>query len=225
MSLVLPDLPGRSVSLTKTPAWSTTVKRCASGRERRAERWAYPQWTFRLAFEVVRDRPFAATPSQPITDWQGDAITDGAGGDILDGSGVPQDELQQLWELFNLAEGQSGAWLFLDPTDSQVTDGPVGVGDGVSAIVQLQRALRDWTEPVLAPFDVVLFDNGAPAGAFSLGPDGQVVFASPPAAGHALTWSGGFYYLCRFQEDALSLDQIVGQLWAGKTLSFVTVRP
>ncbi len=225
MSLILPSLPGQALTVTKAPSWSALVRRSASGRERRSQLWAYPLWTFSLAFEVVRDRPGVVLAAQPIIDGQGQAITDGAGGDIFDGSGQAQDELQQLWELFNLVQGQAGTWLFLDPTDNQVISGPVGTGDGVTTQFQLQRTVDDWIEPVLAPFAVTLFDDGAPATGWSLGEDGQVVFAAPPASGHVLTWSGQFYFLCRFLGDGLSLSQIVSQLWAGKTVRFVTVRP
>ena len=225
MILALPNLPGQSPVVSKTPLWSTLVKRAASGRERRTERWAYPLWRFTLGFEVIRDGGALQQPPTPITDGAGGAITDGQGGDILDGVGVARDELAQLWELFNLAQGQAGTWLYLDPSDNQVTAGPIGVGDGMTTAFQLSRTLDGWTEPVLAAFDVAVFDNGAPAADFALGPNGAITFAVPPAAGHLLTWSGGFQFVCRFENDALGLEHILARLWAGKSLAFTTVRP
>ena len=225
MSLSFPQLPGQTPVVVKTPTWATAVKRAASGRERRTERWAYPAWTFELSYEVIRDRPNTFVPPSPITDGQGGAITDGLGGDILDGPGAALDEASQLWELFNAAQGRTQTWLYLDPTDNQVTDGPIGVGDGATTTFQMARAANSWIEPVLAPFNVSVFDDGAPAADFGLGQNGQITFAAPPAAGHQLTWSGQFYFICRFQADDLSLDQIIPQLWAGKKLAFTTVRP
>ena len=32
---------------------------------------------------------------------------------------------------------------------------------------------------------------------------GVVTFSTPPAVGAVLTWTGSFYYLCRFSEDTL----------------------
>ena len=225
MTLALPSLPGLTPVVSKTPVWSTAVKRAASGRERRTESWAYPLWRFKLSYEVIRDEPGVYLPSAAITDGAGDAITDGQGGDILDGPGVPLDEQAQLWELFNQVQGQAGTWLYLDPTDNQVIAGSVGVGDGATTQFQLSRQIETWIEPVLAPFNVTVFDDSAPRSDAALGADGQITFAAPPAAGHVLTWSGGFSFICRFESDALSLERILARLWSGKSLSFTTVRP
>jgi len=225
MILTLPNLPGLTPLVRKAPVWSTAVKRCASGRERRTERWAYPLWRFKLSYEVIRDEPDVYLPAAPITDGAGAAITDGQGGDTFDGPGVALDEHAQLWELFNQVQGQAGTWLYLDPTDNQVIAGSVGVGDGATTQFQLSRQIETWIEPVLAPFNVTVFDDSAPRSDAALGADGQITFAAPPAAGHVLTWSGGFSFLCRFETDTLGLEQILARLWSGKSVSFTTVRP
>jgi hypothetical protein len=53
---------------------------------------------------------------------------------------------------------------------------------------------------------------------------GVVTFAAPPAAGHTLQWFGYFYFGCRFLQDDLGFEQIVQQLWAGKSLKFTSIR-
>ena len=194
---VLPYLPGQSVAVTKAPKWSTEVVRTASGRERRTAYWPSPLWQFELQYEVIRHRPLT-------------------------------DELAILWEIFNVLQGQYGTFLFVDPTDCQVpsaTPASFGTGDGSTKTFQLQRQLGSFTEPVYAVYQPTLFDNGSPAGAYTQEPNGQVVFDAAPAAGHALTWSGYFYFGCRFLEDALSFEQLVSQLWSGKSLKFTSLRP
>ena len=219
---VLPYLPGQEVSVSKAPRWSTQVIRAASGRERRTAYWNYPLWQFELSYGVIRHRPTQA-------------------------------ELFAMWEFFNVLQGQFAPFLFVDPTDCQVPtsalldtagapildtsgapllDGsgaPVGetfgVGDGATTTFQLIRAINSFTEPVYAVYSPTVLDNGSPAGAYTLEPNGQIVFAAAPAAGHALTWSGYFYFGCRFLEDALSFEQLVSQLWSGKSLKFTSLRP
>ena len=135
------------------------------------------------------------------------------------------DELAILWEFFNVAQGQFLPWLFVDPTDNQVASQQFAIGDGAGATFQLTRAIRSWSEPVYAAYAPAITVAGAPAGAFTQVPNGAVTFASPPPAGAPLVWSGGFYFGCRFSQDDLSFEQIVAQLWSGKSLKFVSVRP
>jgi uncharacterized protein (TIGR02217 family) len=134
------------------------------------------------------------------------------------------DELATLWEIFNVSQGQYGAFLFVDPTDCQVSGASFGTGDGSTKTFQLQRQLGGFTEPVYAVFDPTVLESGSPAGAYTLEPNGQIVFDAAPAEGVALTWSGYFYFGCRFLEDALTAEQITAQLWSGKSLKFTSLR-
>ncbi len=135
------------------------------------------------------------------------------------------DELAALWEFFNTVQGQYGPWLFVDPSDNQVSGQAFATGDGATSAFQLTRAIRSWSEPVYAVWQPVITIAGAPTTAFTLIPNGAVQFTSPPAAGAALAWSGYFYFGCRFTQDDLSFEQIVSQLWSGKSLKFTSVRP
>ena len=191
---VLPFLPGQSVTVTKSPKWSTQVVRTASGRERRTAYWPSPLWQFELSYEVIRHRPTT-------------------------------DELAVLWEFFNAMQGQYGTFLFVDPTDCQVAGAGFGTGDGSTKTFQFQRQLNSFSEPVYAVYSPTVLESGAHAGANTLEPNGQIVFAAAPASGVTLTWSGYFYFGCRFLDDELSFEQIVAQLWSGKSLKFTSLRP
>ena len=217
---VLPFLPGQDIAVSKAPQWSTGVIRTASGRERRTAYWSYPLWKFELNYGVIRHRP-----SQP--------------------------ELAAMWEFFNAMQGQFGPWLFVDPTDCQlptslildssgqpitdssgafITDGSstpasyaFATGDGSTTSFQLTRLINSFAEPVYSVFEPAIFDNGALAGAHTVA-NGKVTFSVAPAAGHALSWFGYFYFGCRFLQDDLSFEQIVRQLWSGKSLKFTSLR-
>jgi uncharacterized protein (TIGR02217 family) len=137
-----------------------------------------------------------------------------------------QGELFTLWEFFNVAQGQRGVWLFVDPSDCQIASGsPVqfAIGDGTTTSFQLSRSINSFTEPVFAAYAPTILDNGAAAGAHTVA-NGAVTFSTPPAGGHALSWYGYFYFGCAFGEDGLTFEQIVSQLWSSKSLKFSSIR-
>lgn len=194
---VLPWLPGRSPKVTKAPMWSTEVIRTASGRERRTSYWPSPLWQFEHSYGVLQQAP-------------------------------SEEDLALLWEFFNVAQGQFGPFLFVDPTDCQVpasSPAAFGTGDGSTLSFQLLRQINSFSEAVYGVYGPTILDNGSAAGAYTIGPNGVVTFATAPAAGHALTWSGYFYFGCRFLQDDLSFDRVVNTLWTGKSLKFTSLRP
>ncbi len=133
------------------------------------------------------------------------------------------DEIHGIWELFNTVQGQFGTFLFLDQNDYLVTREGLGVGDGSNRTWQLNRAIRYWTEPLLCPFGVLVYVDGASVG-FTLGVGGVVTLSAPPASGAVVSWSGGFFYPCRFTQDDLTLKAIAAQLWSNDGLKFCSVR-
>ena len=193
---VFPYLPGQNIDVTKTPMWSTEVIKSASGRRRSTRYYPYPLWQFDVSYEVLRK---TGAPSNPTTD-----------------------ELMKMWEFFNLQAGQSGTFLMVDPTDCVIpSSAPAafGTGDGVTQVFQLQRQINSWSEPVYDVYQPVIYDNGTVTGStLAYSPNGVVTFGTAPAAGHALTWSGYFYFGCCFLQDDLSFIQIVQALWNGKGL-------
>ena len=192
---VLPFLPGQTPEVTKAPTWSTKVKRAASGRERRTAFWPYPLWTFELKYELIRHKPTAA-------------------------------ELFAMWEFFNVQQGQFLTWLFVDPSDNQVAASSpqtFGVGDGATTAFQLTRSINSFVEPVFAAYAPTVKVAGAATSAYSLS-GGAITFASAPASGAVLTWSGYFYVGCLFLLDVLSFSQFVNLLLSCSRLKFSSVR-
>jgi hypothetical protein len=55
-------------------------------------------------------------------------------------------------------------------------------------------------------------------------PNGIVTFATAPAASSKLTWTGGFYFRCRFEEDEWAdLQEFLYQHWEMSSLKFRSV--
>jgi uncharacterized protein (TIGR02217 family) len=137
-------------------------------------------------------------------------------------------ELQTLMGFVNSLLGGTGLFLYPDPTDflappaGSSTQG-FGVGDGVSPTFQLVRSWGGFTEPVFFPNVITqIAVGGVPTAAYTLGNYGQVTFTTAPALGAALTWSGTFYWGCRFDEDLTELSQFMQTLWDCKALKFST---
>ena len=103
-----------------------------------------------------------------------------------------------------------------------------GTGDGATTAFQFKRSINSWVEPVYATYGASVYVNGtlkAPGVDYSIGAGGVITFTSAPAAAAALTWSGNFYYLCRFDQDDLTLKQIMSALWQGDGLKFTSLIP
>ncbi len=199
---VLPHLPGQAIAVSKAPKWSTQVIQSASGRRRATSYWPYPLWQFELQYGALR-KP-AAVPN------------------------LAADELVDLWEFFNAQAGQFGAWLFVDVTDCQVpftSPAAFGTGDGATTSFQLGRYLNSVFEPCYGVYQPIILDNGSPTtSALTFSANGVVTFGTAPAAGHALTWFGYFYFGCAFAQDDLTAEQFTSLLWTGKSLKFASLR-
>lgn len=192
-----PSLIGQGFIAEKTPVWKTRIAEAQTGRERRNRLWSYPRWRFRISYDVLR-----LTTTSP--------------------------DLSTLWAFFNRMAGRAAEWAYLDPTDNAVTNQAFGVGDGTTRAFQLLRTVNAggflFTEPVRAvDGSPTCFAGGSPASA-SADDNGVVTFATAPASGAVLSWTGTFLYHVRFDQDELSATQMMQQLWSQSGLSFVTVK-
>ena len=195
---VFPTLPGLAWNVMRRPRWSTVAKQSVSGREFRAAQFSYPIWEYELSYEVLRGS-----------------------------SALP--EVQQLIAFFNARSGSYDTFLYTDPDDKSVTAQQFGVGDGSNKVFQLVRAYGGYIEPV---YDV----NGAPSiyvnGAlktlttdYTISSTGLVTFVTAPGVSMPVTWTGNFYWRCRFLQDEAEFNQFLYQLWELKRLTFKTVKP
>ena len=195
---VFPVLPGQGFLQSKKQVWQSTVKRAYSGREIVVGNYSYPRWEWTVGWEVARNTG---------------AYT----------------ELQTLYGFFGSRGGAALPFYYWDPDDNSVTGQGFGTGDGSTTVFQLYRTVGQGTiynylEPVLVLRNTpTLYVNGSPA-SFSLGYNGVVTFASAPANGAALTWTGSYLFLCRFIDDTLDPAQMFQGYWSVGKLSFKSVK-
>lgn len=192
---VFPTLPGLAWGIQKSPKWVTMVAESASGRQYTLSKRLYPQWHFRLPFEFLR----AGAPA----DWQ------------------------TLVGFINARRGRYDDFLYLDARDNAVSGQGFGTGDGVTRAFQLVRSLGGFAEPVGAvnTGTAVIAVAGVTTAVTFDASQSIVTFAAPPAFGAALTWSGQFYFRCRFLQDEIGFEQFLQDLWTAKSVEFQTFRP
>jgi uncharacterized protein (TIGR02217 family) len=189
---VFPTLAGVSWPVKRTPMWSTIAETSVSGRNSRSRRWSYPRYQIELPYEFLR---------------------------------ADVGELDSLMGFFNQVGGSADLWQFTDPDDGTATDAPFGTGDGTTVAFQLARTKGGFSEPVFAPTGTVAIKAaGTPVSGsgFTVGTTGLITFNAAPANGAALTWSGAFNWLCRFNTDTTTFEKFMKNLWDNQSIVFTT---
>jgi uncharacterized protein (TIGR02217 family) len=176
--------------------WKTLVQEATSGKEARAALMSYPGWGWSLSYSKLDAGTLA--------------------------------ELQTLVGFFNARQGRFDTFLYTDPDDNSVTDQSFGTGNGAATQFQLVRAFGGFVEPVR---DVNTLTNIKKAGVtqnnpadYTISATGLVTFTSAPANGAALTWTGTYYWRCRFLKDSSDFTAFVKQLYENKKVEFVFVK-
>jgi hypothetical protein len=185
--------------IKKTPSFKTIVQTPANNRgENRISLTPYPIWFYELDFSYLKG------------DMQAMASA-----------------LQNLVGFFGYVQGQASDWLFEDPFDKTVTNAQFGVGDGTTTTFQLTRSVGLLTDIVQNLASIpALFSNGVAiaTSAYTVSTTGVIQFTSAPAAGALLTWSGSFWFRCRFLDDEWTdLQEFLFQLWEQKSVKFKSV--
>lgn len=189
---VFPLLPGIAYPRPRAARWDTVKQDALSGKRTRYPLWTFPVYEYELTFSYLRS----------------DANTA---------------EWQALLGFINSVQGAAQLWAYSDPDDNSVSAQPFGSGDGVSTSFQLVRTIGGFTEPVfLVKGSPVVKVAGVTVTPASISPYGAVNFASPPAGGAALSWSGSYYWPCRFDEDLTSFSKFLVAIYELKSLKFST---
>jgi uncharacterized protein (TIGR02217 family) len=195
------NLPGLMFSSSRMPCWKTGYQEALSGKASAISYQQYPVYEWAFSYELLRHD-------------------------------LTLSELKTLMGFFNSMRGRFGSFLFLDKLFNSVTEEPFGTGDGSKTGFQLTAAFQNAGGVGIA--EIIQNLNGAPVikdngvvktltTHYTIGPTGIITFLSAPAAGHALTWSGSFYYRCRFKNDEQDFSEFLSRFWETKTLKFRSV--
>lgn len=183
--------PGLQFGNVKKPTFSTNVQRSVSGREVRLGLMAYPLWELSFAFEFLRNY-------------------------------TTFNEFKSLVGFWLQRRGALDSFLYSDPDDNSTTDFQFGTGTGTQTKFQLMRSFGGFIEPVQ---NVNLLTNikraGVVTAAYTIDANGLVTFTNPPPAGQAITWTGSYYWRCRFLDDSIEPSQFMKDLWELKKLQIL----
>lgn len=190
----------KETNVHRTPVFAALRHTSVSGREVRAALMSYPLRRFDLNFNVIQDESV-------------------------------QNVYKTLEGFFLQQQGSLTAFLYTDPGDYSVTDQNFGTGDGVTAAFQLARTFgangATFAEPVMNVNAITAIKDGAStipqgagAGKYTVSASGVVTFGTIPTAGHALTWTGTYYYKVRFDDDLADFEHFAKQLWRWSKCSF-----
>ncbi len=191
-NVLFPTLPGITFEGMKAPELNTQVQRSVNLSELRASFTSTPVWNFGLQCEMLRDE--AAYP-----------------------------ELHTLAGFFLARFGKWDSWLYADPMDKTATAENFGTGDGTTTAFQLRRTWGAFGEPChnVAAAPSIYKAGVLQASGYTINSTGLVTFAVAPTAGQALTWSGMYYFRCRFKEDVQEYEQFLSRMWQQGRIEFV----
>lgn len=134
-------------------------------------------------------------------------------------------DLATLSGFFRARKGRLDDFLFDDRDDNTATAELFGVGNGTTTAFQLARSSGGFAEPVYAPVGTpTVYVAGTPTG-ITLGANGLVTFASPPANGALLTWTGTYRWRVAFTKDEQEYEEFMRQLYVAKQVEFETFHP
>ena len=139
---------------------------------------------------------------------------------------LSQADYANLVGFFNQQGGPATPFYLSVDNDNAVTAQGFGTGDGTTKTFQLIKSNGAyWTEPVAGVNGTpTIYVAGTATAPSSISPSGLVTFSSAPASGAALTWTGQYYYLVRFKDDHIEIEQSMSQIYEATTLTLRAVR-
>lgn len=134
-------------------------------------------------------------------------------------------EWQTLMGFVNNLGGPFDDFLFEDPDDRSASAQLFATGNGTQTVFQLARLLGGFLEPVYGPLGTPAITVNGGAATPTVSALGAVTFASPPASGALLRWSGSFAWRCRFESDGLEFTKNFSTFYECRRVQFITTKP
>ncbi|HUK60241.1 MAG TPA: DUF2460 domain-containing protein [Stellaceae bacterium] len=232
---LFPTLPGLEYPVQRAPVAASLRQKAISGRETFQPLWAAPLYKYEVSFALLRaDESFA--------EWQ---LLQGFWNSVMFAPGGvfrfddPNDDSVAA-ELFATGDGATTSFQlarslggFIEPVlgptlAPSVPRATLDYGNCTSAPTQTLD-YGNCTSPPTAELDegfcasLQIFAAGLLAD-WTLGDGGIVTIAPAPQAGAALTWTGAYTWLCRFDGDTLEFSNFMYLFWELKKCSFTTIR-
>ena len=197
---IFPTLPGEKMAFEMAPLFDTRIQKSESGKEISIAKQAYPRWEFTLNWDIIRQNVNVATYT----------------------------ELRTLVGHFLKARGSWDDWLYAHPEDNSVVVAQaIGAGSGVAGqTFQLVRDYGGFVEPVQNVNGAIVLKVGGVtqtvATNYTVSALGIVTSVTAFTNAAAVTWTGSFYYRCRFTEDQVRFARFMNNFWEVRQLKFIS---
>lgn len=132
-------------------------------------------------------------------------------------------ELKELAGFYLQCKGSAETFYFIDPYDFEVTNQTIGLGNGTTKSFQMIRDFGGFIDLIQAPINYTIYINGVSTTAYTIS-KGIITFNTAPTVGAKISWSGKFYFPCRFKADELEFNNFMLNLWEAKKVEFVSVK-
>lgn len=190
---------GLTYPVKRSPLWNNLHQVSASGKDNPIQLYSYPRWKWEIDFSFLR----TAAAFAP-TEWQ------------------------YLVGFYNAVGGSARSWLWNDVDDTTVTDQSFGTGNGSTTQFALVRTLGGFIEPVFSPVGApTIKKNGvtlATPADYSIGTAGLVTFTVAPAAAAALTWTGTYNWVVRFDDDNVDFSKFASGFYDLQGVKFTSLK-
>lgn len=198
------NLLGLKFGVVRAYQWNTGRQAALSGKQSNISYRAYPLVHFELEYELLRDD---LTPS----------------------------DFKSLVGLHNQVAGKFDTFLFTDPDFNTIPSSAPQIFGTSNGTTTTRYQLVSSFENTGGPGGLelvqnlngtpVLYDNGSviTASHYAIDVTGGVTFSTSPTSGHTLSWSGSFYYRCRFDDDEIDWTKFMSQWWSAKKVAFTQV--
>lgn len=181
--IIFPVLIGLSWPVARKRVFSTEIQTAQSGKEIRLADYGQAVYEWNLTFDYLPNDVAIST------------------------------DYQTLAGFLELNFGALEPFLFEDAYDFSTIASNFGTGDGVTTTFQLARTQGGASHliyaPMASPAPEIYFNGVLQGSGYTIATNGLVTFASAPSSGVAITWTGQYYFVCRFKEDDLEFEQIV----------------
>ena len=216
-TLVFPLLRGLSLEYTPRPTFSTIVQTATDRSTTRIGLDPYPLWEYDLSFGYVSDDVQYALD---------DAINNPGG----------QSEYRQILGLFCACGGMRDTFLMdlaaitKRPSDSQVNNMQIGLGNGAQAAFQLVRNFGGFLDlidnPVVSTLAVIITNSDGSAGTQTVSSciNGVVTLSAAPDAGAIVSASFRWLHRFRFAQDTDEMDAMWDRMYSRDKLKVVQER-
>lgn len=195
---VYPTLPGLTFGTTRTPVWSTTTKIATSLRDYQNANASYPQYRYKLSYEVLRQTPGYAEMATLVGFFN--ARQGGFDSFLF----VDPDDNYVTRQAIGTGDGASVQFQLVRM-----------FGGFVEPVFDLAGAPSVYVAGTLK----------TPGSDYTANALGLLTFAAAPAAGAVVTWTGGYYRRVRFAQDSIEFMQFLHGRWDARTVELMSKKP